>query len=187
MTSRILWSKQFEHVYFKRGASEKMLADAQAELVAPLSKAELKAIVRRSQRNPFPKTDPLYAHYRPIDPTLWKLPKGPLPPSYVDFLRWSNGGAFFNGARSFDSFLECSALRREMLGHNVPEYFPGFLPFASDGYSNMYGFDMRLDPVQGEYPILFVAYSNICTKDAVFVAATFLEACTGTWDPQYAR
>jgi hypothetical protein len=111
------------------------------------------------------------------------LPDGPLPPSYLSLLRWSDGGSFVNGDHRFDPFLPCSRLREYLLGYHVPQYMPGALPFALDGGGGFYLFDMRAGPVRGEYPLLYAGASNLRYDDAVAVASSLIEACRGTTDP----
>jgi len=60
---------------------------------------------------------------------------------------------------------------------------PDSLPFAFDGYGDFYLFDMRRDPVEGEYPILFILSGNLGYEDAIIVATSFVEACNGTTNP----
>ena len=41
------------------------------------------------------------------------------------------------------------------LAYELPEYMPNAVSFAMDGSGNHYMFDMREEPINGEYPILF--------------------------------
>jgi hypothetical protein len=111
----------------------------------------------------------------------WTLPNGPLPPAYLDFLSWSNGGEFWNGRRCFQFFATWD-LRENMLCHSVPKYMPGSLPFALDGGGHFYLFDMRRPPVKGEYPILLAGCGDLDYEDALPVARTFVAVCKGKTD-----
>jgi len=176
------WSKVFKTKYPVAGASNENLAEAQAALLAPLSDEELAAIVS-SQMNPFPPGDPLHAQYRPFDPTQWQLPNKPLPPKYLDFLHWSNGGSFFNGDRHFDPFLNCHDLRRNLIGYHIPQYMPEAVPFALSGDGQAYLFDMRKNPTKGEYPILFASLGSLRYEQSVVVGKSFVDVCSGTTSP----
>jgi SMI1 / KNR4 family (SUKH-1) len=176
------WPAVFVEAHPRPRASEEDLAVALADLKRPLSEEEA-AAVARSQSNPFPRDDPLHAAWRPFDARRWRVPKGPLPPSYLSFLRWADGGSFANGGRRFDPFFPCSRLREYLLAYHVPQYMPGTLPFAFDGGGCFYLFDMRGKSVRGEFPVLYVGAGNLNFADAVTVASSFLEACRGTTDP----
>jgi hypothetical protein len=97
------WLSVFDEARPKPGASDAEIERFAAAVGQPLTAAEVKA-VNRSQRNPFPKSDPLHAAYRRFDPSAWALPARPLPPPYLAFLRWSNGGWFRSGGREFGFF-----------------------------------------------------------------------------------
>jgi len=111
----------------------------------------------------------------------WKLPDGPIPPSYLSFLRWSDGGEFQNGNRLLQFFPALDpehGVRIMMLLYLVPERVPGILPFAFNGGGIFYAFDMRMRPDRDdEYPIVAAecGYANVPT----YLASTFLEACKG--------
>lgn len=132
--------------------------------------------------NPFPKKHPLHASYKPFDPRKWQIPAKPLPASFLDFLKWSNGGAFINGDQKFDPIFSTKTLRDYLVSYAVPQYMPEALPFAFDGGGNFYLFDMRSDSASGEHPVLFTATGNLGYDDAVLVADSFLETCKGTTD-----
>src|SRR5438105_4911264 len=117
----IEWPTVFAEAHAQPGISEEDLAAALADLRRPLSKEEVDAIAG-SQSNPFPKRDPMHAAWTPFDPRGWRLPDRPLPPSYLSFLRWSDGGVFINADRSFNPFLACGKLREYLLCYHVPEY-----------------------------------------------------------------
>ncbi len=172
------WTTVFEEANPRPGASEAEIAQL-AAVGAPLSAAELDRI-NRTQSNPYPRSDPLHARWRPFDPSAWRMPDRPLPPSFLSFLRWSNGGHFSNGERHFQMFG--TGLRSMLLSYQVPEYMPGVLPFAFNGGGVFYLFDMR-EPASkdGEYPIL-CASAGCLDFDPYYspkVADTFLDACRG--------
>jgi SMI1 / KNR4 family (SUKH-1) len=148
------WNKVFSKQYPAKRATDAQLRELISTVSSPLSDGEISAIVAE-QRNPFPKSDPMHDSYRPFDPCKWRLPSHPLPDSYLDFLRWSNGGSFFNCERSFDPFFNTTEIREYLLAYHIPQYMPEALPFAFDGGGSFYLFDMRQPPTNGEYPILF--------------------------------
>src|SRR2546430_173494 len=88
-------------------------------------------------------------------PEVWKMPAQIPPPTYLDFLRWSNGGRFRNGNRHFHCFLPSCRIREVSLIFDLLGDMPGAVPFAEDQGGNIYLFDMRLPPKDGEYPIVF--------------------------------
>jgi len=142
------------------------------------------AAINAQQRNPFPPADPLHARWYPFDPSQWRIPARPLPPSYRDFLLWSDGGSFRTGERRFDAFLPVGKLREYLLAYHVPQFMPGGLPFAMDGGGGFYLFDLRADSIDGEYPIVFAHAGNLGWDDAVPIAQTFPDACRGDTDPR---
>jgi len=178
----VRWNRLFTKRYPAKGATEAELRSLVSSLFSPLTGEEVAAITA-SQSNPFPASDPLHDTYKPFDPRDWRLPTTPLPASYLDFLRWSNGGSFFSAGRRFDPFFAASELRSHLLGYHVPQYMPGAVPFAFDGGGRFYLFDMRREPTAGEYPILFVGSGNLRYTDAILVATSFVDACSGTSDP----
>jgi hypothetical protein len=172
----------FKRRYPVPGATQAELSELIASLQRPLSEVEI-ATLNASQRNPFPKTDPMHGTYKPFDTRKWLLPGKPLPESHVRFLSWSNGGAFFNRDRAFDPFFATHEIRSYLLSYHIPQYMPGAVPFAFDGAGAFYLFDMRADPVGGEYPIRYVGSGNLNYEDSVLVASSFVEACRGTSNP----
>ena len=177
------WSTVFAQQHPQPGATDQQIRAFTESVLLPLSADEI-AEINATQRNPFPRTDPLHSAYRPFDPTAWMLPLRDLPETYLSFLRWSNGGHFGNGERWFQFFQAVApghGVREMLLGHNLPKYMPGVLPFALNGGGSFYLFDMRAKPKRGEYPIV-TAHSGYLSwnKDAWHpVADTFLEACQG--------
>jgi hypothetical protein len=179
--SPVDWSTLFEAAYPELGASEADLHFLVQSLQRPISQAELGQIQQRHarwrERHP---SSVLRFH-----PTSWRIPGKPLPQSYLDFLRWSNGGAFGQGERWFDRFFTTGEVRGYMLAYDVPEHLPGAVPFAFDGSGTFYLFDMREQQCAGEYPILISHASHLgfgptaCRQ----IASTFVEACTGRTAP----
>jgi hypothetical protein len=164
------WDKIFAGEIAGKGASEEELRDFVASLGKPVSEEEVKMVNEDE------------ATAGRVDPRPWKLPTKPLPHSYLSFLKWSNGGSFFNGHRGFN-FLSTSTGRQFTLSYRFPQHMPGALAFAFDGDDNFYVFDMRADPVDGEYPILFVRGEHPGYAHAVHVADSFVDACQGKSDP----
>lgn len=178
----IRWNQVFSTCYPVAGASEDELESLAQSLATPLTEDEI-ARINDSQSNPFRASHPLHCFYKPIDARLWRLPVRPLPPCYLAFLHWSNGGSFFTANRRFDPFFAASEVRHYLLGYHLPHYMPGAVPFAFDGGGQFYLFDMREQPVAGEYPILFVRSGNLSYNDSVHVATSFIDACRGADDP----
>jgi hypothetical protein len=178
----IKWKEVFSQRFPAKGATRDELQALVSTICKPFSEEECRSI-NAAQSNPFPETDPLHATYKSFDPRKWRPPSKPLPPSYMDFLEWSNGGSFVSGERRFDPFFSTPELRDYLVGYNVPEYMPDSLPFAFDGYGDFYLFDMRREPIEGEYPILFTLSGNLGYEDAILVASSFVEACKGTTNP----
>ncbi|MBE1444442.1 SMI1/KNR4 family protein [Paenibacillus sp. OAS669] len=173
-----MWNHVFELEHVKRPpADENELDRFVTAWNAALSEQEMAEIAGR-QRNPFPAGHELYDQYKPFDPALWKLPQKAFPASYLDFLRYSNGGEFQNGDRFFQ-FFGTDQLREYNLAYELPEYMKHAVSFAMDGCGNHYLFDMREERNNNEYPIL-VAHSGYLDYDGcVLVAESFLELCSG--------
>ena len=176
------WDSVFDEKYKSRGASQTILDRFIAKVGQPITPAEVREVNHR-QSNPFPPTDPAHAKYGLLDPSVWVIPSGPLPPSYLDFLRWSNGGEFRTGARWFQ-FFGTPLVRHMMLAYHLPEYMPGALPFAFNGGGIFYLFDMRKAAVKGEYPVVCASAGALRWKrdQCKLVAKSFLAACRGTVD-----
>ena len=180
------WNLVFDEALAVRGATDHEIDRFRTEVTRPLSSAEVDE-VNRSQRNPFRPGDPLYSHYRPFDPGTWTLPNTPLPALYFSFLRFSNGGEFRSGDRWLQFFPALDpdqGVRAMLLAYDVPQYMPGAMPFAFDGSGTFYMFDMRLLPVDGEYPIACAHAGNLEWDPRAYwtVANSFLGVCTGKAD-----
>jgi hypothetical protein len=172
MTTVIL-SSVFEEAHPETGASEAEINYLIESVKRPLSNTEVEQICRERQRIGLPQSDP----------SRWSLPGSPLPAQYLEFLRWSNGGAFRNGERWFDSFFHTAEVRSYLLAYDLPQYMPGVIPFAFDGSGTFYVFDMREASIAGEYPVLIAAAGNLGFSDCRKIASSFLEACRGDVDP----
>ncbi|MCR8842444.1 SMI1/KNR4 family protein [Paenibacillus sp. SC116] len=173
------WESIFKECYQKLpGLKERELEFFINHWHQPLSQQEIEEISGR-QRNPFPKSDPLYKLYQPFDPAKWIIPNKRLPAAYLDFLRYSDGGEFGNGERHFQ-FFSADELRAMMLAYEFPQYMPGAVPFAMDGCGHHYAWDMRIDREDDEYPILVTHSGNLGYEDAAQIAETFMELCLGT-------
>lgn len=107
------------------------------------------------------------------DPSAWRFPAGELPPSYLAFLAWSNGGTFVAGDREW-GLLAAEELRPYMLDYALPYHLPGAVPFALDGAGGFYLFDMRQPAdARGEYPVLHVTAGDLGYDAAVRAAESF--------------
>jgi hypothetical protein len=113
----------------------------------------------------------------------WVFPTRPLPPSYLDFLFWSNGGFFLNGDRELQ-MLAAEELREYLITYRVPYHLPGSVPFALNGSGGFYLFDLDEPPDEsGEHPILFAEARDMKFSELVVVGRSFLEVCRGRTDP----
>jgi hypothetical protein len=117
------------------------------------------------------------------------MPAGrPVPPSYLSFVRHSDGGEFRNGDRLFQMWG--TGLREFLISYHVPQYVPLAVPFAFNGGGVMYLFDMRNPPgADGEYPIL-CAGSGRLTFDphhSPKVADSFPDVCRGRFNVERLR
>ncbi|WP_028545518.1 SMI1/KNR4 family protein [Paenibacillus taiwanensis] len=173
------WKTVFEVCYQEfPGITEQQLEMVLNSWNKPLSKEEIMDISKR-QCNPFPKSDPMYPLYKPFDPAKWTIPTNRLPASYLDLLRYCNGGEFATGERHFQ-FFSGDELRAMLLAYEFPQYMPGAVPFAMDGCGHHYVWDMRSDQNQAEYPILVAHSGNLGYEDALPIAGTLIELCKGT-------
>ena len=176
--SAIDWHGVFEEIYQEPGADEDDLATLAYRLGRPLTGEETQTIRQIQRANPYPVEDPRHASYRPTDPATWPMPAGDLPASYLDFLRWSNGGDFRTGQCWFH-FYPTRELRPLSLGYAVPQYLPGALLFGSDGGDLFYLFDLRQPPEQGEYPIRVARSGYLGYEKTAVIATSFLQLCQG--------
>lgn len=177
------WSSVFDEAYPVAGASAADLERFVATVGQPPSTAEVDEI-NRGQKNPFLKGDALYTSWRPFDPSAWVVPARPLPPSYLAFLEWSNGGEFRMGDRWFQFFSILDpghGVRDMLLAYDLPQYMPGALPFAFNGGGTFYLFDMRRAAKRGEYPVVCSHSGNLGWEpdECIEIAKSFEAACRG--------
>lgn len=157
------WRTVFDQAHPEPRATEAAIAAFVRELGSRVSAGEAESARRPNAEN-------------------WQMPaKRPVPPAYLSFLRYSNGGEFLTGDRYFQ--MLGTEMRDTMLAYHIPEYMPLAVPFAWNGGSVLYLFDMRKKPdAAGEYPILCIPSSNLGYDDAVRVAGSFLECCRGRFN-----
>ncbi|HZN36628.1 MAG TPA: SMI1/KNR4 family protein [Pirellulaceae bacterium] len=178
------WTSVFEEAYPAPGASAGDLQRFTASVGQPLTAAEIAAL-HRGQSNPFPKSDPLYASWRPFDASIWQVPDRPLPATYLRLLACSNGGGFRTGERWFQFFPILDpgqGVRAMLLAYHLPRYMPGALPVAFNGGGTFYLFDMRLPARDGEYPIVCSHSGDLGWQpdQCLQIAESFEMACRGT-------
>ena len=175
------WSTCFDKQWPESPASDADIEQL-ASALRPLNESEIQS-TNQAHRRIIPQDDPTYGSPGSFDAGRWIIPNGPFPPSYISLLRWSNGGCFVNGERSFNDVFASHEVRDMLLGYEIPEYMSGAVPIAFDGGGNFYLFDMRRTPVDGEYPIVFTHAGDLGWHDAVHTADTFLDMCLGRVDP----
>jgi len=165
------WISIFDEAQIAKGASEDEIACFVTEFPKPLSETELATT----------KTDllKLKLDIEVYNPAKWILPNKPFPPSFLNFLSWNNGGWCRKGEREF-GFLATFDFREYMLAYMFPEWMESAVPFALNGGGVFYVFDMREEPINGEYPILITKAGNQGYHDAKLIADSFVEACSGT-------
>jgi len=173
------WEEIFDETIQEIGATESEIHSFCEAINQPLTDRELSEVFS-SQSNPFHEGHDLHTHYRHFDAKKWVLPARPLSSSFLDFLRWSNGGWARTGKREF-GFFSTFDLREMMLAYHIPQYMPYAIPFAFNGGGFFYLFDLRKEPVDDEYPIVCAAAGNLGWNpdENAFVAATFHAACIG--------
>jgi len=178
------WNNIFDEARTSPGATDDDIDRFLNTALAPLSPAEIEEI-RASQSNPYPESDPLHAVWKRLDPAGWTIPDAPFPPSYLSLLRWTNGGECRTGENWFMFFPAndpVHGVRAMMLGYYLPEYLPGFVPFAFDGCGTFYLFDMRQPAVEGEYPIVCCHAGELDPPETAKIAEKLLAACQGRWE-----
>lgn len=181
------WSSLFDEVHAQPGASDAEILGLIEAVKQPLSVVELEQI-KVKHRHLAEMIARLAAKHGGSgftlkEPAKWKLPRKALPQTYLDFLRWSNGGSFRKGAKWFDPVFRTDEVRSFLLGYDLPQYLPGVLPFAFDGSGTFYVLDLRRPPQVGEYPVRIAHASNLCFRASRQIGATFLDACRLTDDP----
>jgi len=157
------WTQVFEVAHPHPGASEEEIARFVRELGLLPSPQEV-------------ADDPRF------DAAQWSMPNGPLPESYLSFLRYSDGGNFQNGDRYLQMFG--TGIRSMMMAYQLPQYMPGAVPFALNGGGVFYLFDMRHSAENGEYPILCAGSGclDFDPHNSPVVARSFLEVCRGCFN-----
>ncbi len=173
------WSSIFDRAKPKPGATDRRVEQLVRGLGRPITHTEYDRIMA-SQRNPFPKADPMHRRWAPFDPSNWQMPDRPLPESYLSFVRYADGGEFWSGERLFQMWG--TGLREFLLAYHVPQYMPRAVPFAFNGGGVAYLFDMREPPgPDGEYPILCAGSGNWDFDPfySPLVADSFPGACRG--------
>ncbi len=94
---------------------------------------------------------------------------GPLPPDYLEFMRWSNGAEGFVGP----SYLVLLPVE-DVLPRNkrllVDEFAPGLVIFASDGGGTAYAFDA----LGANMPIVEVDFIPLERRGAMIRATSFV-------------
>lgn len=68
------------------------------------------------------------------------------------------------------------------LAYESLEYMPNAVSFAMDGSGNHYMFDMREEPTNGEYPILFAHSGGLGYEECEQVANSLPALCTEKWE-----
>ncbi|WP_424991768.1 SMI1/KNR4 family protein [Paenibacillus turpanensis] len=164
----VQWDQVFDEIYErKEGVGQEELTDFTRVWNVQLSDLEIQDIQNR-----------LVQLFKspPFDPTLWRLPQKDLPLSYLDFLRYSDGGEFQTGDRYFQ-FFSIHELREYNLAYEFPEYMEGCISFGMDGAGNHYIFDMREPMRNHEYPIIAAHSGDLDYSGSIRVADSFLELC----------
>jgi len=185
--NRIDWPSLFDEIHPQPGASDGDIISLVEAVTRPLSRTEIEQINAEHRH--------LASHIEELapklgvlpvfpwgDPAKWELPHEALPQTYLDFLRWSNGGSFRKGAKWFDTVFRTDEVRGYLLRYDLPEHMPGVLPFAFDGGGTFYVFDMRRPPRSGEYPVMVAHASNLGFGASRQIGTTFIEACQATDD-----
>lgn len=163
-----MWKNIFEKIYEKRdGANHDEIAPFLKNWNVKVTESEIQKVLQLHAGN-----------ILPFDPLQWSFPQKELPLSFIDFLRYSNGGEFQNGDRYFQ-FFSTEELREYNLAYEFPEYMKNCISFGMDGCGNHYIFDMREDMKNDEYPILVAHSGYLDYEGSVKVADTFLSLCKG--------
>ena len=95
----------------------------------------------------------------------------------------SNGGAFSIGDGQFDPFFSCTEVRSYLLDYMVPEYLPGFVPFAFDGGGGFYLFELRNGGATPELPVYYCHAGSLGFDELRIAGTSFLAACQEKGDP----
>ena len=108
----------------------------------------------------------------PFDPLRWQLPQHPLPDSYLNFLRFSNGGFFEGTYRDLDLF-STNEVRAHMIIYGTPYRMPRSFPIAFDGAGTFYLLDMRSEIPLDDYPIVYAHAGNLSYERNPVLAQSF--------------
>ena len=111
----------------------------------------------------------------PFDPSLWQLPNHKLPDSYLEFLRFSNGGFFGGENRDLDPLFTTHQVREYMLAYSIPHWMPKSCPIGFDGGGTFYLLDMRKSSKINDYPVLLAHAGNLGYDNAMRIADSFAE------------
>ena len=172
------WATIFEESSPESGATEQEITILTTQTLAELTESEIVEVDEWRRKNGQVIEHPLAAR-------RWNIPNRPFPPSYIEFLRWSNGGEFANGERQFASFFAIEEIRDTVLGWEIPEQMNGAIPIGMDGCGGFYLFDMRKEPKETEYPIVIAHCGSLAWNDACVVANSFPDLCihrTDQWN-----
>lgn len=174
----VIWSGIFTTFLHQAGATARELAKLEEDLRRPVDRDERDRVLA-SQTNPWPSGSEFHDKWRPLDPVAWRMPLAPLPPSWLDFLSWSNGGLATNGEMEF-GFFGTSDVREFILGYHLPEYMPFAVPLGLDGSGNFALLDVRKPSNPFEYPVVVAAAGNLGFGEARPLAPDFVSFCRMT-------
>lgn len=90
----------------------------------------------------------------------------PLPPAYLDFLSWSNGGEGSVGDY-YVSIWPAEEVLELNEGYEVRQYVPGLLAFGTDGGGEAFAFDYRREGS----PIVRVPLGDLAYESVLDVAS----------------
>ena len=165
----MMWPQDL-HSQPESPASDADIAAFVETIFAPLTSCEIKELISdHKQIVGDGHFDP------PFDPVAWLLPNRKLPDSYLNFLRYSNGGFFAGANRDFDPLFSTHEVRDYMLGYGIPHWMPLSCPIGFNGGGTFYLLDMRDDSRTNDYPVLFTHAGNLGYDDAVILANSFAE------------
>lgn len=172
------WQQIFPDFKPEVTATQDDLEQLRADMSRPVQASERQDI-EALQRNPWPKNHSLHSTWTPIDPTHWPMPAVALPPSWLAFLAWSNGGLVTNGAMEL-CFFSTREVREFLLAYHLPEYMPQAIPLGVDGAGNFALLDVRQPMTNNDYPIVAAAAGNLGFEDASLIAPSLELFCLRT-------
>ncbi len=151
-------------------ASHDDIASFVESVFAPLTAVEIGDLTREHKKAVGD------GHFAPsFDPASWQLPKYKLPESYLNFLRFSNGGFFAGQNRDLDPLFTMPEVRDYMLAYSIPHWMPQSCPIGFDGGGTFFLLDMRDRSPTNDYPILFAHAGNLGYDDAMTLTDSFAE------------